>query len=122
MKKKVTIISIVLLILIAGTITLAIKGKSIPKDGLLAEIYAQNKEDVDAGVQMFMDMDIYDEMSEKDKVKIVGMLLDIYETTGIIKNLYYDETSSTYTFTYSKGDIEGALGAVVLKEFNPYMN
>ena len=89
---------------------------------IVKDIYSQNSTDVDEGVQKLMSSEEYNKLNKDEQIKFVGYLLEHYENSSIIKNLYYDESNQMYTFTYNYGDIKGALGGVMLKTWEPMMN
>ena len=121
MKNKKIIISIiiVLLLIVVGIIGL----KSIEGTSQIAEnVYSMFSRDVDAGTSYLFESEEFDSMNQSSKIEEMGNLLNLYQKNGLIDNLYYDESSQMYTFTYGKGNIEGALGGVLLKEWDPMMN
>lgn len=85
------------------------------------EIYS-NYSDVDDGVVALMNSKEYKRMNENGQIKIMEQFLKIYESAGIIRNLHYESNDKLYTFTYSSGELNGALGGVSLKEFDPMLN
>ena len=127
MIKKSTIVGMIIfigIILIAmlAVITLIHKDTEKQNADIINKIYNMYHEEVDGGVQYFMNSKEYTNMSKDEKIHNMDDLLSIYEEYGIIKNLYYDESSLMYTFVYNHGDIQGALGGVSLRDWNPMMN
>ncbi len=125
MKKKVIFIVIILLIVgcVVGAILYFNNIKNNKKEAYEdsynypeKEIFTKNQEDVDAGIEALMNSDEYNILIEVDKIKSVGKLLDLYEENKVIKNLHYDDNGKMFTFQYSGGEIDGALGGVMLKE------
>ena len=52
------------------------------------------------------------------QIETIENLLGLYETSGAIKNLYYDSNNKLYSVMYENG----ALGGVSLKQFEPMLN
>lgn len=120
MKNKKIIIIVIVLILV---VTCIIGLKSIKGTSQIAEnAYNMFSGDVDAGSGYLLESEEFDTMNQTSKIEEMGKLLNLYQSNGLIGNLYYDKSSEMYTFTYGKGNIEGALGGVSLKEWNPMMN
>ncbi len=125
--KKGKIIGLILfitIILIAVLIALILidKGDIKGNSNELNKLYELYPTDVDGAVNDYMSGQEYKSMNKNNQVKNVGNLLEIYEINNIIKNLYYDEESQMYTFTYNYGNIKGALGGVMLKDWDPMFN
>ena len=121
--KKATIY-ILLLVILLCVIIFGIYSNSNKKendsynDKLCLEVYENHQDDVDTGTQELMKSQEYKEMSEVEQIEIIGNLLGLYETSGAIKNLYYDSNDKLYSFMYENG----ALGGVSLKPFDPMLN
>ena len=126
MKKSIITGIIIFLCIIALAIVAAIlvTNKRILKENsnMLVDIYNQYPTDVDEGINKFMSSNEYNKMNKTKKIDTMGDLLNLYEQNFVIKNIHYDESGQMYTFTYNYGDIKGALGGVMLKEWNPMMN
>ena len=126
--KKSTILGIVILITITIlSCIIARVAMKTDKVDLIANIividtYNKYPDDVDKAVQELMSSDEYNRMDKNNQIKNIGELLEIYEENHVIRNLYYDKVGPSYTFTYNKGDIKGALGGVLLKDWDPMMN
>lgn len=125
--KKSIIIGIIIftfIISIAFVLSMLIVDENISAENIkeAKEIYNQNSRDVDEGVNKFMSSKEYNKMNKDEQIKLVGYLLELYEDSLVIKNLHYDESALMYTFTYNYGDTAGALGGVMLKDWNPMMN
>ena len=108
--KKATIY-ILLLVILLCVIIFGIYSNSNKKEN-------DHQDDVDTGTQELMKSQEYKEMSEVEQIEIIGNLLGLYETSGAIKNLYYDSNDKLYSFMYENG----ALGGVSLKPFDPMLN
>ena len=118
-EKIIISIIIVLLLIVVGIIGL----KSVEGTSQIAEnVYSMFSSDVDAGTSYLFETEEFDNMNQSSKIEEMGILLNLYQKNGLIDNLYYDDSSEMYTFTYGKGNIEGALGGVWLKEWDPMMN
>ena len=85
-------------------------------------MYDKYVSDIDDGVEALRNSEEFKAMNIDEQVKSMGKLLDLYENSGAIKNVYYDKDSEMYTCQYSSGEIDGALGGVMLKNFNPMLN
>lgn len=120
---KKTILSLFLIVVIAIIISgYFIYNKENKSDSnFYTEIYS-NYNDVDDGVKVLINSKEYKMMSEDEKVTMMKQFLKLYESAGIISNLYYDSNNKLYSFTYSNGELDGALGGVSLKEFDPMLN
>ena len=73
---------------------------------------------VDSQIAELIKSEEFDKGTIEEREKIVRPLLDKLEDMGYIKNLYYNSDEKTFTFQY----YSGALGAIMIKEFNPMMN
>ena len=125
--KKSKIIGLILfiaIILIGVIIALVLinKGGIKGNSNELNKIYEVYPTDVYDAVDDYMSSQEYEKMSKREQVKNVGALLEIYESKRIITNLYYDEDSQMYTFMHNHGNIKGALGGVMLKDWDPMFN
>lgn len=81
------------------------------------KIYS-NYNDVDDGVSALIDSKEYKDMNEDERVVVMEKFLKLYESSGAIRNLYYESDNKLYSFTYP----DGTLGGVSLKEFNSVFN
>lgn len=120
-KKIIILGSILLLILVTSCILYQNKDNKIEKK-LYETIYEKYSQNIDDGVNKLMNSKEYKEMNEAKQIEEVGNLLKQYESSGIIRNLYYDNSQLTYSFQYAKGELEGTLGGVMLKSFDPMTN
>jgi len=80
------------------------------------------KEDVDVGVEHFRESDYFKKMSKNDQIKEMNEILKIYKNNMIIISLDYDSESEMFSFQYNYGELKGALGGVLLKEWGPKQN
>ena len=121
--KKMNPIWVVLVfVILAFTIICKVNITNKNNEFQIEAIYQQHSKDVDAGVQKLLSHQGFTGLSQENKVKEMGKLLDIYIQVGVITNLYYTEDSYMYTFTYNTEPIVGALGGVSVKVWDPYMN
>ena len=123
MKKKNIIILILIffMVIVAGIICVQ-KLNNSEDLSILNKFYSQHKKDVDAAVEAFMASESFNNLSEDDQIKEMERLLRLYENDGIIKSLHYDNGNKLFSFVYSSGIINGALGGVSLKKWDPMMN
>lgn len=119
MKKGLIIILSVLIIV--ACIVFVIYKNSVVVDSEINDIYNMYRTDVDEGVSYLRTSEGFNSMSKDNQVSAMNELLEIYEKNNIIKNLYYDN-DLTFTFTYNYGEIKGALGGVMLKDWDPMMD
>ena len=123
MKKKNIIIGIVILIAIIALIFfISQKNNNIDDSSIAYEFYSQYEEDVDGGVESFIESETFDKMNKANQIKEIENLLKMYENNKIIKNLHYDNENEMFSFIYNYGEIKGALGVVSLKKRDPMMN
>lgn len=122
MKNKNIIIGIVTFIVIISLIFIISRNNNIDDSSIVNEFYSQYKEDVDGGVEFFIESETFNKMNEETQIKEMENLLKVYESNGIIENLHYDNENKLFSFTYNSGEIKGALGGVSLKEWDPMMN
>lgn len=73
---------------------------------------------VDSQIAELIKSEEFDKGTIEEREKIVKPLLYKLEGMGYIKNLYYNSDEKTFTFQY----YSGALGGLMIKEFNPMMN
>ena len=117
MKKRNIIIGIVILIVIITLIfIISKKNNNIDDSSIVYECYSQYKEDVEGGVNSFIESETFDNLNEANQIKEMENLLKLYEKNAIIKNLYYDNENKMFSFNYNSGELEGALGGVSLKK------
>lgn len=88
----------------------------------VTQIFIKHKDDVDKGVSELTGLDAFKPLEEVEKVEIARRLLVMYQNAGIIRNLHYDEDSLLFTYEYASGEIEGALGGLKLRPFDPNLN
>ena len=127
MKKSILLgISIFIIVIILSGITVVLlkNNDNINKEAIsiIEKTYNLYPDDVDSAVQYFMNSEEYKKMNKDKQVEDIGTLLELYQKNGVIKNLYYDESTPMYSFTYNNGDIKGVLGGVMLKDWHPMMN
>lgn len=127
MKKSILLgISIFITVIILSGITVVLlkNNDNINKEAIsiIEKTYNLYPDDVDSAVQYFMNSEEYKKMNKDKQVEDIGTLLELYQKNGVIKNLYYDESTPMYSFTYNNGDIKGVLGGVMLKDWHPMMN
>lgn len=73
-------------------------------------------------MESFRESETFNKMNEASQIKEIENLLKMYENNAIIKNLHYDNENKMFSFIYNSGEIEGALGGVSLKKWDPMMN
>lgn len=81
-------------------------------------IYQIYKNDVDSGITHLMNSEEFKAIDEDKQIDSMKCLLDQYQSSNEIKNVYYDPKTKMYTFQYK----DGILGGVMLKDFDPNMN
>ena len=123
MKKKNIIIGIAIFILVIGLIFIVSKkNNNISNSSIVNEIYGKYREDVDGGIEVFRESEVFNKINEDNQIKEMNNLLKMYESSGIINNLYYDNENKMFSFVYNYGEIKGALGGVSLNKWDPMMN
>lgn len=121
--KKIVLIIVIIVIICCGVGFIIFNNKtSLSNNEFEKSMYNKYVSDIDGGVGALRNSEEFKSMNKDEQIKSMGRLLDLYESSGIIKNVYYDKDSEMYTFQYSNGEIDGALGGVMLKEFNPMLN
>lgn len=120
--KKTVIISVLVVaiaIIVGAGLIYGLGNKS---DGnFYTEIY-NSYSDIDDGIKVLMGSEEYEAMAMDEKVTTVEKFLKLYEASGKIRDLHYDSDNKLYSFAYSGGDLDGALGGVSLKEFDLMFN
>lgn len=122
MKKKILEIGIAIFIIVIGVIFFVGKNDIIDYNGTVNQFYSQYKEDVDSGTGAFMESDAFKNMDEANQIEEMNHLLKMYENSGIIKDLYYDDQHKMFSFVYNYGEMKEVLGGVSLKIWDPMMN
>lgn len=121
MKKLIIVVSIIFVII--GIVYLIYNRLNITENqGVINDIYNMYSTDVDDGVSYLRTSEGFNRMSKKNQVSAIDELLKIYEKNNIIKYLNYENSNLMFTFTYNYGEIKGALGGVMLKDWDPMMN
>lgn len=121
MKKKILIIGIIIFIIVIGIVFIVRRNSNFDNNIILSEFYSQNTENVDDGVESFIESESFKNMSENNQIKEIYNLLKIYEKNSVIKNLNYDDENKFFSYIYNYGEIKGAEGGVSLKK-NSMMN
>ncbi len=80
-------------------------------------IYNSNLTDFEKGANTLFDMDQYKKLSENDQVCIVGELLKKYESSNVISDIYYDDSTVRYTFKY-----KDTLAIIKIRDFDSLYN
>lgn len=118
MKKTIFILLLIVVIVIIFSVYFIYKEEN---KSFYKEIYS-NYSDVDDGVDALINSKKFKIMNENEQIKIMEQFLELYESSGTIKNLKYESNSKLYSFTYSNGELKGSLGGVQLKKFDPTLN
>lgn len=121
MKKTIFILFLIVTIATIICVYFIYNKENKSDSNFYTEIYS-NYNDVDDGVDALMNSKKYKMMNEDEQIKIMEQFLKLYESAGIIRNLYYESNDKLYSFTYSSGELDGALGGVRLKDFDPMLN
>ena len=88
------------------------------KDNFIINIYKMYKSDVDSGIAYLMNSEEFKSMTDDKKADCMKHLLEQYQSSREIKNVYYDANTKIYTFEYKNG----VLGGVMLEDFDPNLN
>lgn len=125
--KIIAIVSIIIIFIILAILIIKLVNKEnsntdTNNDIDIISYYNKYENDVDKGIDEFMQSETYKQMSDEEKVNSLEVLLKKYEEKGIIKSVEYDSTEKFYTFEYNYGTLKGASGGILLKDFDSRLN
>lgn len=109
---------IIIGLLLLGLIGILVVNVKEEKISNVNRIYSEYKNNVDGGIEKLLNSDEYINETYEKKVESVLKLLKLYEESGLVNYIYFDEDSSMYTFQYQ----DGILGGIKLKEFDHNLN